>query len=284
MITVEVAKKLLKEKLNTLYESREATTITQMLLQDILQLSATELLVNAQRLFTNTEYLLYIASTEKLMKHMPIQQVLGFAWFDNEKYIVNKDVLTPRPETEELLQWIKEEITEAKTIIDVGTGSGILALGLKKHFSNAAVHAVDVSYAALFIAKQNAVAKARVIKWHLLDFLDSTTWTNLPNCALLISNPPYIKQEEEITMKNNVLQFEPHTALFVPNNNALVFYEALANFALQKLEPNGFIFVEINEALGLETCTLFKHLGFETVLKKDLQGKDRMIKAWKIKP
>lgn len=283
MISVEVAKAVLKEKLNTLYETREAATITQMLLQEITQLSATELLVHSKRVLSNTEYLLYSNGVEKLINHMPIQQVLGFSWFDEEKYIVSKDVLIPRPETEELLQWIKQDVDAAQTIIDVGTGSGILALGLKKHFVHAEVHAVDISQDALFIAKQNAVAKARFIHWHTVDFLNKSTWENLPNCTILVSNPPYIKQEEETSMLNNVLQFEPHTALFVPNNNPLIFYESIANFALQKLEVDGFVFVEINEALGIETIALFKQHGFETVLKQDLQGKDRMIKAWKSK-
>ncbi|MFY8126798.1 MAG: peptide chain release factor N(5)-glutamine methyltransferase [Chitinophagaceae bacterium] len=281
MITIDVAKHELREKLVKIYDAREAATITTMFLHHITKLSATEMLVYSQKVLSHVEFLQYSVGVEKLCQSMPIQQVIGFAWFDNEKYVVNKDVLIPRPETEELLQWIKEEVKNANNIIDVGTGSGILALSLKKHFKTAIVHAVDVSQYALFIAKQNAVAKARVINWHLLDFLDTSTWVNLPSCNILVSNPPYIKHTEKATMMNNVLQFEPHEALFVGDNDALIFYRALANFALQKLESSGFVFVEINESLGKETCQLFNQLGFETVLKKDLQGKDRMIKAWK---
>ncbi len=281
MITIEFAKRELKILLNRIYEPREATTITQMLLQALTGFSSTEMLVNSKVILTTPQYLFYKHALVKLNNNTPIQQVLGFCWFDNEQYIVNRDVLIPRPETEELIDWIKKEVVYPKTVVDIGTGSGIIALSLKKYFSNALVHAVDVSSKALFVAKQNAVSKSRVIQWHNLNFLDEATWESLPLSSIIVSNPPYIKQQEENSMKDNVLQHEPHIALFVPNNNALVFYEAIAKFAIQKLEPNGCIFVEINESLGKETCNLFEQFGFNTILKKDLQQKDRMIKAWK---
>lgn len=281
MITIQQAKQQLKEVLASNYSQREASTISSMLLQHITGFTISEQLVNQLKIFTNIQHTIFNHSLQKLKLQTPIQHIIGYCWFDDEQYIVNKDVLVPRPETEELLQWIKQEKIEANTIIDIGTGSGILALSFKKHFANSKVHAVDVSNRALFIAKQNAVAKHRFINFHEIDFLDKTNWDALPNCNLIVSNPPYIMQQEESLMHQNVLLHEPHTALFVPNNNALVFYEAIATFANEKLEMGGYIFVEINEALGNQTAELFNSFGFNTILKKDLQTKDRMIKAWK---
>lgn len=281
MITLQEAKKWIYETLVPLYDTRECAAITKLFIEHITNLSITQQLINKDVILNTTQELILNQGISQLKVNTPIQQIIGFSWFDNDKYIVNTDVLIPRPETEELLQWVKDDVKMPKTIIDVGTGSGILAVSLKKYFINAEVNAVDVCHKALFIAKQNAVALNKVIAWHHIDFLDSNNWQLLPKCSLLISNPPYIKNTERETMHLNVLEHEPHKALFVDNEDALVFYKALAKFSIEKLEANGVIFVEINETLGNETRNIFENLGFCTELRKDIQQKDRMIKAWK---
>jgi release factor glutamine methyltransferase len=192
-------------------------------------------------------------------------------------------VLVPRPETEELVKLIIDEASthsESFSIIDIGTGSGCIAVTLKKKLPRCHVYALDVSEEALAVAKQNAARHDCDINFLHLDILSAEDVAKLPACSVIVSNPPYVTPAEKSGMHANVLDYEPHLALFTPSDDPLLFYRAIAEAARQKLKPAGKAFVEINESFGPETCIVFQNAGFTDVqLKQDMQGKDRMVIA-----
>jgi release factor glutamine methyltransferase len=222
---------------------------------------------------------------------------LGEAYFHGLKLHVDSSVLIPRPETEELVAWViadvktsgaavchkgaaKADQTRTLRILDVGTGSGCIALALKKTLPKAEVWGCDTSDAALNIARRNAAELDIRVDFQGVNFLDTAQWAGLPLIDILVSNPPYIAQSEQHTLAPNVVQHEPHAALFVPDANPLVFYEALSRFGAQKLHAGGAIYAEIHEAQGKAVVQLFKNAMYADVqLRKDMQGKDRLIKA-----
>ncbi|HLP35549.1 peptide chain release factor N(5)-glutamine methyltransferase [Lacibacter sp.] len=226
---------------------------------------------------------------QQLLTHRPLQYVLNEAWFYGLKFEVNESVLIPRPETEELVDWIVKDVRGRKydvrsealplTILDIGTGSGCIPIALKKNLPETEVSAIDVCSDALYTATTNAVNNEKEIKFQLLDFLDESNWSELSKYDIIVSNPPYIKTTEANTMSKHVLEFEPHKALFVPDEDALLFYRKIADFALQHLQPNGAVYVEINQQLGKETVDLFQQKGFAVELKKDMSGNERIVKA-----
>jgi release factor glutamine methyltransferase len=200
------------------------------------------------------------------------------------KLLVNEHVLIPRPETEELVEWIIKDVEQSGnkgfSLIDIGTGSGCIPIAVKRKIPQITACAIDISDDALQVAKLNAIDLKVDVKFLNLDFLDEEEWKQLGNYDLIVSNPPYIKKSEESTMRDNVLKYEPPLALFVPNEKALIFYEAIARFSREHLKPGGSIYVEINEALGESVIEVFTKNGFsDIILKKDMQGKDRMVKA-----
>ena len=176
-------------------------------------------------------------------------------------------------------QKIKSENEKIKSVLDIGTGSGCIPVSLKKKLPQAEVYACDVSEGALAVATRNAATHQTPVHFLQVDFLQANTWSTLPEVDIIVSNPPYIPYSDKSSMLQNVLAYEPHLALFVPNDDALVFYEAIARFAQQKLSNHGCIFVEIHEDLGKKTKELFEAKGFSAEIKKDFQGKDRMVKA-----
>jgi release factor glutamine methyltransferase len=209
----------------------------------------------------------------------PLQYIFAETFFYGLKFHVSPAVLIPRPETEELVEWILETAGAGKslikTILDIGTGSGCIAVTLKKHLPETQVTAMDIAAPALVVAKENARANGVEVSFIQEDIL---LYKGLNNYDLIVSNPPYIKEEERSEMHENVLNFEPHQALFVNNEEPLIFYKAIADYALLCLNKEGLLFFEINAALGGETVSMLKSKGFNSiVLKKDMQGKDRMI-------
>jgi release factor glutamine methyltransferase len=281
-MTLQQAKSHLTQQLLFIYNETEAKAITSIALEHITGLSKTQQVSNKNEQLS-TSHLHTLQTIEaQLLQYKPIQQIVGYTWFASEKFLVNEHVLIPRPETDELVNWIVEEQKQNKqlTILDIGTGSGCIAISLAKHLKQAISIAIDISEKALQLASQNAKELKAKVEFKQVDFLQLQNWQQLQNIDIIVSNPPYIKEEEATQMHQNVLQHEPHTALFVPNNNALIFYEAIAAFAQIHLSKKGCIYVEINEALGKETIDVFTKAGFKTLLKKDLQQKDRMIKAF----
>jgi release factor glutamine methyltransferase len=284
LMTLNEARTILTKELKKVYDQDELRNIIELVLEKITGLPRIEQVKSKVPYLTCTQLEDIDSITERLKKNEPVQYVLGEAWFAGMKFKVNKNVLIPRPETEELVDWIVKEALSnelrAMSIIDIGTGSGCIPITLKKKLPNIDVTAIDVCSEALFTATENAMEHNVDINFILLDFLDEEKWNELGSFDIIVSNPPYVKQSEKDSMHDRVTSFEPHLALFVPDNDALLFYRKLSDFAIKHLNINGNLFVELNEALGNDAVSLFRSTGFTDVqLKKDMQGKDRMIKA-----
>jgi release factor glutamine methyltransferase len=228
----------------------------------------------------------------QLQQEKPIQYITGEAWFYGMKFQVNENTLIPRPETEELVDWIlNSPITQYPspiTILDIGTGTGCIPIALKANVPQANVSAIDVSEKALELAKRNAMLNKVEINFIQANILEVEDLSKIPNSKLqtnfdiIVSNPPYVRNLEKQEIKKNVLDYEPHLALFVEDTDALLFYRKIAQLALKNLSPNGLLFFEINQYLGKETVELLENLGFKNIeLKKDMFGNDRMVKSEK---
>lgn len=283
-MTIQEAYTRLMYQLFDLYDDRESANIADMVIEHITGFRKIDRVLNKQVLLNKEQEITLADFTAQLLQHKPVQYVLHEAWFAGMKFFVNETVLIPRPETEELVEWIVLENQKSKVksqkVLDIGTGSGCIPVALKKKLPLLEVHALDVSTSALEVAKQNAATIGTEIIFHQIDILNNDQWNKLPGFDIIVSNPPYIKQSEATEIQNNVLQHEPHLALFVPDDDALLFYKTIAWFGLQHLNQNGFLFFEINESLGKEVKELLLQNGYSNIeLRKDMQGKDRMIKA-----
>ncbi len=254
----------------------------------------TEYLHNLKRLDValNPNFKLSDAEVEKwntiladLQQEKPIQYITGEAWFYGLQFEVNENTLIPRPETEELVEWIiesqKSKVQSQKLeILDIGTGTGCIPISLKLNLPQANVSAIDVSEKALEVAKRNAVSNKVDISFIQADILEVEDLNQ--HFDIIVSNPPYVRNLEKQEIKKNVLDYEPHLALFVEDTDALLFYRKIAQLALKNLSPNGLLFFEINQYLGKETVELLENLGFKNIeLKKDMYGNDRMIRCEK---
>ena len=283
-MTLNEARTVLTKELATIYDNGELKNIIDLVLEYITNMPRMEQVKSKLAYLTCTQLETIDEITERLKRNEPVQYVLGEAWFAGLKFKVNKNVLIPRPETEELVDWVVRESQKSKVksqnILDVGTGSGCIPITIKKKLPQANVSAIDICSEALFIATENAIEHNAEVEFILLDFLDEEKWAALGQFDIIVSNPPYIKQSEKDAMHVRVKEFEPHQALFVPDNDALLFYRKLSGFSLKHLKPGGSLFVEINETLGNAVVNLFRSAEFTDIeLKKDMQGKDRMIRA-----
>jgi release factor glutamine methyltransferase len=281
---LQQAQRQLTAQLSPLYGGREASIIADWVMQHLTGRKRIDRLVYASEPLSNPLLQQYEKYRDELLAHRPVQYVLHESWFCGMKFYVDERVLIPRPETEELVEWVAQSITPAAPsgILDVGTGSGCIAIALAKKFPALAIHACDISEAALDVARHNALTldAGKNIHFHPLDFLDSNQWVNLPAISWLVSNPPYIPLKERSSMASHVTDAEPALALFVADDDPLIFYRSLGNFARQRLSEGGQLFVEIHEEMSAQVMRLFRATGAKEVLaKKDLQGKDRMIKA-----
>jgi len=213
----------------------------------------------------------------------PIQYILGYTHFCDIKISVNESVLIPRPETEEMVHHIIAQSSRAPDcILDIGTGSGCIALALKHQFSQATVHGFELSQTALKVASENGLVTGLEVNWIEGDILNKFTWNTDSGYDLIVSNPPYVLNSERAMMKINVLEFEPDEALFVEDSNPLLFYSAIAVFSMEQLNDNGTVWVEINEQLGAETAYIFERAGFRHVtILKDIHDKERFIRVEK---
>jgi len=266
--------------LKKVYDDREAANIADMVIEYLTGFGRINRLMNKAVLLSSTQEGKLQIFTEELLRHKPVQYVLGEAWFAGMRFFVNEQVLIPRPETEELVEKVTSCQLGITIVLDVGTGSGCIPIAVKKKLPNSVITSVDVSNDALSVAKQNAVSLDVKIDFKLLDFLEESNWQFLKKYDIIVSNPPYIKQSESATMAEHVLAHEPHLALFVPDNDALLFYRKIAIFGRNHLNENGRILVEINETLGAETFDMFKSYGYAAELKKDMQGRDRFVIAY----
>ncbi|MFI5133915.1 MAG: peptide chain release factor N(5)-glutamine methyltransferase, partial [Chitinophagales bacterium] len=272
----------LLNQLRSIYPEGEAAQITDWVMEYLTGSKKAERMIYKNAAITHEEEMQLKRYTERLLQHEPVQYVLNEAWFCGMKFYVDKNVLIPRPETEELVEWAVNEVGSMKydvRILDVGTGSGCIAIALKNKLPEAEVWGCDISDEALLVARKNADNLNALVDFVPLDFLDDNQWKQLPNVDILVSNPPYVPEKDKEQMQPNVLNYEPSSALFVPDNDPLIFYKAIAEFGKQKLNANGVIYVEIHESIGETVTQLFKSKGYSTELRKDMQGKDRMLRA-----
>lgn len=273
-------------KLLTIYEKREAANIADWIFENVTGFKRLERSMQKNILLQKDDEQKLKKYLQELLKHKPVQYVLNEAWFYKSKFFVNEHVLIPRPETEELVEWIVEdfrcsmfdEYKEIK-ILDIGTGSGCIAVSLKKELQNINITAIDISEEALKIAKKNAKALHARINFFQTDFLNEAKWNSFGKYDIIVSNPPYISEEEKNSLAKNVTAFEPAVALFVPNNNVLIFYEKIAKFMQTHLQTNGNVYAEIHENYSHEVQQIFSKHNFKTEIKKDMYGKERMIKT-----
>jgi release factor glutamine methyltransferase len=286
-MTFELAEQSLTTALDGLYDDREAATIAAMVMEFVTGKSKMDRwLVKSETVSDNhLDRLQHF--TNELRTGKPVQYVLGEAWFEGLCLNVNEYTLIPRPETEELANlcasWVSTNFNNKQhiQILEIGTGSGCISIALHNKIPTAIITAVDISAGAIEVATSNAATYNAPIQFKTLDFLDKTYWPDLGSYDIIISNPPYIAENEKTNMAGHVLDFEPHTALFVANNNPLIFYNAIANFGNTHLSSGGALFVEINQALGPQTQDVFVKNNYTAVLKKDLFENDRMIVATK---
>ena len=273
----------IRKELNAHFPPEEVESFIRIIFDHLKDYNSTDLIIKRGELLTAGEKSQIQEIIDRLKQNEPIQYILGVTEFYELPFHVSPDVLIPRPETEELVDWVmKTKLPSHPVILDVGTGSGCIPISIKKNKDSADIWAFDISKASLEMAKKNAQLNHAKIQFHHVDILNPILPEQFPRIDVLISNPPYVTDAEKGLMNKNVLDFEPDNALFVPDNDPLRFYKALTFFGRKHLNEGGFIFWEINEAFGKECVLVLKENGFSNVeLRKDLSGKDRMVKAIK---
>jgi len=271
-------KSIFTSELKDIYDYEESVSIMWWAIQELTSKPKKELLASTE-IDISEEKIIEIVSQLKMNK--PIQYIFNKAYFFEMEFYVDESVLIPRPETEELVQWIVSDHAKKDniSIIDLCTGSGCIAISIKNNLPFSRVSALDISSCALEVAKRNAAQNKTDIVFLNENFLDYKSNTSYD---IIISNPPYVRNNEKLLMNKNVLEHEPHLALFVDDHDALIFYKAIAAFGLSNLNQHGSIYLEINENLAAEISELFYNLGYRFVeLKKDLNEKNRMLKVQK---
>ncbi len=284
-MTISEAREDLKNSLTNIYDESEAANISELVMEHITRWSRTEQIANKDISFSYAQQELLRNITARLVKHEPVQYILNEAWFAGLKFYVDRSVLIPRPETEELVDWIIRDCREQSKqfkMLDIGTGSGCIAISLKNKLPANEVWACDVSDGALTVARMNADTHQVAVDFVPLDFLLEEQRGQLGFFDVIVANPPYIPLKDKNPMKKNVVDYEPHLALFVSDNEPLIFYEAISDFGQKHLHEEGKIYLEIHEEIGEKVKALFQQNKYASVeIKKDMQGKDRMIKIGK---
>ena len=284
MKTIKDVFAIFKQSLVRLYGTNEIEAITLMVINEITNLSKAQIKAFPEKEIATADNGKLNNILQRLQTGEPIQYILGHTEFYGLPFKVNPSVLIPRPETEELVEWILNTVGTSQlttsNILDIGTGSGCIAISLKKNLPRATVSAIDISTKALEKAKQNADLNNVKIDFIHADILNIKSEIEIPKSDIIVSNPPYVTQHDKTQMHTNVTDFEPHTALFVPEDDPLLFYNAIADYALNNLSTNGLLFFEINENLGKQTVELLNSKHFKNIeLRKDMSGRDRMIRT-----
>ncbi len=283
METVKDAYNQFKAQLAPLYSAQEADAMASLVLSDLTGYSKAKLKAFADDHISQEHQLQLHQILQELATGRPVQYVLGHAHFYGLDFKVTPATLIPRPETEELVHWVLETLSGVNqpTVLDIGTGSGCIPITIKHQMPDNKLFAIDISSDALDIAKDNARMNGVEISFIEADILNmQAEEIKKQNYQVIISNPPYVTETDKLQMHKNVTDFEPHTALFVPDVNPLLFYIAITDFAATHLTKGGFLFFEINESYGTETIEMMKQKGFVNAeLRQDLMGRDRMIRA-----
>jgi release factor glutamine methyltransferase len=271
----------IRKELAGLYSKEETESLIFLIFEHLKGYSRTQFLMAQDESLSSDELRRIEHIVSRLKKHEPIQYILGTTEFYGLPFLAVPGALIPRPETEELVQWIIQENTvTAPEILDIGTGTGCIAISLRKNIQQANVTAIDISPVCLETAQLNARLNACEVWVTEFDILTGNPATNFPAFDVIVSNPPYIRESEKTLMEKNVLDFEPELALFVPDNDPLIFYSRIAEFAKRKLKQGGKLYFEINEAFGHECASMLQAKGFSGIeIRKDIHGKDRFVAA-----
>jgi len=286
-LTIKKYRQYFINSLEDLYSIEELQSIFYLLAEKLLHLSRIDITLQLDNTLTSDEEINFNQAIDRLKIYEPVQYILGETEFFGYPFLVNKQVLIPRPETEELVSWIIEDVDKKETtILDIGTGSGCIAISLAKKLNNAVVSAIDISNKAIEVAKKNALINNVNVEYSSVDVLNfedklvlQDKW--ISKFDIIVSNPPYVRMQEKKLMQLNVIDHEPDIALFVEDDDPLLFYRRISELSRQYLKHNGTLYLEINEYLGVEMEKMLNEAGFKHVeLKKDIFGKNRMIKCW----
>lgn len=270
--------KLMNDTLGGCCSKGEIAALTRIVFTELLGFPDTAFYLKEDVTLSRSQQELLEDAAARLSKHEPVQYILGYSDFCGLRFKVTPSTLIPRPETSELVEWIAAEANGQESILDIGTGSGCIAVSLASRLPGSHVTAWDISAEALAVAEENSRSNSCSVEFRQVDIL------NLAPCSekfdIIVSNPPYIKDSERSAMEPNVLEWEPHTALFVPDNDPLLFYRTIANHGKNLLKPGGKLYFEINRAHGEETVQMLAESGYTSIeLQKDFAENDRMIKA-----
>lgn len=285
-MTIKKYRQYFINSLEDLYSIEELQSIFYLLAEKLLHLSRIDIALQLDDTLTSDEEINFNQAIDRLKIYEPVQYILGETEFFGYPFLVNKQVLIPRPETEELVSWIIEDVDKKETtILDIGTGSGCIAISLAKKLNNAVVSAIDISNKAIEVAKKNALINNVNVEYSSVDVLNfedklvlQDKWKS--KFDIIVSNPPYVRMQEKKLMQLNVIDHEPDIALFVEDDDPLLFYRRISELSRQYLKHNGTLYLEINEYLGVEMEKMLNEAGFKHVeLKKDMFGKKRMIKC-----
>jgi release factor glutamine methyltransferase len=283
-MTIDSANRLLISSLTSLYDEREAASVASLIMERLTGKPKSVRALQREDLFSINQEESFQHYLSELMKFRPVQYVLGEARFGPFSFFVDENVLIPRPETEELTDWLLNDSasrTSGTSILDIGTGSGCIPVYIKKKRKDFQVSGLDISEKALEIAVKNSMNNEVEVNLFQCDIRDPEQIKKLDNWDMIISNPPYIPEKQKEFLDKHVKDFEPGLALFVPNEDPILFYKIIGNIAIQKLRPGGVVFLEIHHDFSKEIREWYDKNGFLIELKKDFSGNNRMIKAWR---
>jgi len=278
---MQVAKNLIYDQLSSKYPRQEIESISKLIFEKILGLSRLQVYLNQHETISPANLAQITEIVNRLIQFEPIQYILGETEFYGLPLKVSAAVLIPRPETEELVDWIINNNPPINpTILDIGTGSGCIPIALSKNLPGASVDGWDISSEALMVARENAKLNQVKVNFIYADVINQGYPVQPQKYDIIVSNPPYVTISEQLSMLKNVIDYEPYIALFVPDNDPLRFYHAIADVAINQLKTGGKLYFEINEKFGNETAVLLSSKGFEKIIiRKDINGKERMLKA-----
>jgi len=276
-VTLSEIQKKYWDEISKVYDEREARSITKIVFEKILELQSHKLFLERFRILTTDQINRLNIILNRLLSFEPVQYIIEEADFYDLKFKVNQHVLIPRPETEELVEWVLSSIAGKQfSVLDIGTGSGCIPISISKKNPEAKVYAVDVSEDALSIARENSAINETEVQFSKFDILAENLEAD--RYDIIVSNPPYISLDEKKSMNENVLKFEPHLALFAPGDDDLIFYRKISEQAIVALKSGGKLFFEIHHSKGREIVAIMSDFGFKNIeLRKDLSGKDRMV-------
>ncbi len=279
-MSLQDTKQAMKHQLSNVYDALELNSIVNILIEEVTGWDALHQNIHKNDAIEQSHTDQLTQYVEKLLTGKPLQYIIGKAWFMGKAFMVNEAVLIPRPETEELVEWIVEYaqiINKPLSILDIGTGSGCIPISLKQAIPNASITAIDISKEALAVAQQNAAAHNTNIEWIELDILQTKHLKD--QYDIIVSNPPYIPLREKPNMQSQVIDHEPAIALFVPDQYPLIFYSKIAHIGKSALKSNGQLFFEIHYDQGEAIMALLNEMGYHAELRQDIYGKDRMVRA-----